>query len=158
MRIKLPGVKFIFLFLGILSIGLFFRAWNLGFGLPHSFYADEPEFAELAIRYTYEFKDIVANDNYFKLIPISYVYGSFPSYLLTAPLMFFSKSLNIFHIPFDKAALYIFMRSLMVLVSLMIMISSAFLYKKLFKIILILCNIDPGSELKFIVLSLRAPI
>ncbi len=129
----MPKAKLILLFLVVLGAGLFFRTWNLGFGLPHSFYADEPEFAELAIKYTYEFKDIITNNNYYKLIPISYVYGSFPSYLLTVKVMFFSKMLNVFHIPFDKATLYIFMRFIMVLISLLIAASSAFLYKKIFK-------------------------
>lgn len=133
MSAKLPQAKHLLLFLVLLGAGLFFRVWNLGFGLPHSFYADEPEFAELAIKYTYEFKAIVANDNYYRLIPISYVYGTFPSYLLTLTVMFFSKSLNVLHVPFDKATLYIFMRFIMVLVSLLIMVSSAFLSKKVFK-------------------------
>lgn len=124
---------FILFFIVILATGLFFRVWNLGFGLPHSFYADEPEIAELAIKYTYEFKDIVSNNNYYKLIPISYVYGTFPAYLLTVKVMFFSKFLNVLHIPFDKTTLYIFMRFLMVAISLMLTVTSAIFYKKLFK-------------------------
>lgn len=130
---KLPRTKYLLITLVVLGVGLFFRTWNLGFGLPHSFYADEPEIAELAIKYTYEFKDIVSNNNYYKLIPISFVYGTFPSYLLTAKVMFFSKLLNVFHITFDKTALYIFMRFIMVLISLVIVVSSAFLFKKVFK-------------------------
>jgi hypothetical protein len=130
---KLLKAKYLLLFILILGIGLFFRTWNLGFGLPHSFYADEPEIAELAIKYTYEFKDIVSNNNYYKLIPISFVYGAFPSYLLTIKVMGISKLLNFFHIPFDKTTLYIVMRFIMVMFSLLIAFSSAILYKKIYK-------------------------
>ena len=125
--------KVIFIFLIIALSGLFFRLWHINFGLPHSFYADEPEIAELAIKYTYEFKDIIQNNNYYKLIPISFVYGTFPAYFLTGFTMFFSKSLNILNLNFDKTTLYIFMRILMGLTSLSIAIVSSLLYKKMFK-------------------------
>ena len=58
----------------ICALGLFFRLYHIEFGLPHSFYADEPEIAEPAIKYTYEFKDVVTNNNFYKLIPVSFVY------------------------------------------------------------------------------------
>lgn len=90
--------------------GVIARFHHIDFGLPHSFYADEPEFSEVAIKYTYEIKDIIKNNNYYKLIPISYVYGTFPSYFLTITLMIFSKTLNIVHITFDKTTLFIFLR------------------------------------------------
>ena len=133
MIFKTLKLKYVLLTLLILGIGLFFRTWNLGFGLPHSFYADEPEIAELAIRYTYEFKDIVSNNNYYKLIPISFVYGTLPSYLLTIKVMGISKLLNLLHIPFNKTTLYILMRFMMVMFSLLIVFSSAILYKKIYK-------------------------
>lgn len=117
----------------VLTVGLFFRVWNIGFGLPHSFYADEPETAELAIKYTYEFRNIVSENNYYKLIPVSYVYGTFPAYLLTLKVMSFSKILNTVHVTFDKTTLYIFMRIIMAAISLLVVVSSAFLFKKLFK-------------------------
>ena len=115
------------------AAGLFFRLWNLGFGLPHSFYADEPEISEPAIKYTYEFKNILAENNYYKLIPVSFVYGTFPTYLLTLKVMAASKFMNLLHISFDKTFLYIIMRWVMVGISLLIAITGAIFYKKLFK-------------------------
>lgn len=116
-----------------MAFALFFRLRHVDFGLPHSFYADEPEIAELAIKYTYEIKDIIKNNNYYKLIPISFVYGTFPAYLLTAGTMIFSKTLNIFKLGFDKTSLYIFMRTVTALLSMMIIPAISFLYYKIFK-------------------------
>jgi hypothetical protein len=121
------------LIVAVLTAGLFFRIWNIGFGLPHSFYADEPEIAELAIKYTYELKNIVSDNNYYKLIPVSYVYGTFPAYFLTLTTMVFSKTANTFRLVFDKTDLYISMRIIMAAMSLIVAVSSAVLYKKLFK-------------------------
>lgn len=119
--------------LAIISAGLFFRFWNVGFGLPHSFYADEPEIAEPAIKYTYEFKNIIAENNFYKLIPVSYVYGTFPAYLLTLKIMTVSKTLNVLNIEFDKTFLFIVMRTVMAVISLGVALVAAILYKKIFK-------------------------
>ncbi len=114
--------KSILLIILLISLlGIFFRLWHIEFGLPHSFYADEPEIAELAIKYTYEIRSIVEKKDYYKLIPISYVYGSFPSYFFTITVMLFSKGLNLFNISFDKTTLYVFMRVINSILSLSIM-------------------------------------
>jgi len=123
--------KLIFILLFI--IGTFLRLWHVDFGLPHSFYADEPEFAELAIKYTFELKDIVTNNNWYKLIPISYVYGTFPSYVLTVFTILFTKIAGLINYAFDKTTLYIFMRSLTGILSLILIPTISFLYYKLFK-------------------------
>ena len=47
----------------ITFIAVYLRLHHINFGLPHSFHADEPEIAELAIKYTYEIRDIVKNNN-----------------------------------------------------------------------------------------------
>ena len=117
----------------ILSTTLIFRLWHIEFGLPHSFYADEPEIAELAIKYTYEFRNIIHNRDYYKLIPISFVYGTFPAYLFTLAVMIFSKTLNIAGISFDKTTLYIFMRGLNSLLSVALVPITALIYSKLFR-------------------------
>jgi hypothetical protein len=114
-------------------LGLIFRLYHIEFGLPHSFYADEPEIAELAIKYTYELKDIVINNNFYKLIPISYVYGTFPTYLFTVAVIIFSKSMNLVHIPFDKTTLFIFMRVLNAIISMGIPLITAYTAHLLFK-------------------------
>lgn len=126
---KLPFIVLILMFSG----GIILRLYHIDFGLPHSWHADEPELGEFAIRYTYEFKDIVLNNNYYKLIPISYVYGTFPVYFLTLCTMAFSKLMNLINIGFDKTTLYIFMRSLNAVMSLIIVIAGGLLYKRMFK-------------------------
>ncbi len=111
----------------ILVVALFFRLWHLEFGLPHSFYADEPEIAEIAIKYTYELRDVLQNNNWYKLVPISYVYGAFPSMILTVVTITFSKTMGLLHVAFDKTTLYILMRFVMVLFSISIVFIMAFL-------------------------------
>ncbi|MCU0379673.1 MAG: hypothetical protein MUE58_00645, partial [Chitinophagaceae bacterium] len=101
-----------FFFFVFLVAGIFFRLYHVEFGLPHSFYADEPEIAELAIKYTYEFEDIFFNNNIYKLIPISYVYGTLPSYVFTVTTIVFSKFNGIIGHTIEKAEIYIFLRSL----------------------------------------------
>jgi len=123
-----------FLIIGIiLLLGIGLRLYHIEFGLPHSFYADEPEISELAIKYTYEFKDIIKNNNYYKLIPISFVYGTFPAYFFTLANMAFSKTLNTFGIGFGKFELFVFLRIVNAAVSLLIVAAVALLSKRVFK-------------------------
>lgn len=114
-------------------IGIFLRLYHVDFGLPHSFYADEPEIAELAIKYTYEIRDIVKNSNYYKLIPISFVYGTVPAYIFTAFTMAFSKVSNLVGSNFDKMGIYVFLRSTNAIISFLIVPTISYLYYKLFK-------------------------
>src|SRR3990167_4698419 len=85
--------------------GMLFRLYHIEFGLPHSFHADEPEITEPAIKYTYEIFNIIRNNDWYKLIPVSFVYGTFPVYYFTVFTMAFSKSLNILNSPFDKTSI-----------------------------------------------------
>ena len=117
----------------IFSGGIILRLYHIDFGLPHSWHADEPELGEFAIKYTYEFKDIVLNKNYYKLIPVSYVYGTFPVYFLTFGTMVFSKFMNLLSFSFDKTTLYVFMRSLNAVLSLIIAVTGGLIFSKMFK-------------------------
>jgi hypothetical protein len=114
----------------IVGLGTFLRLYHIEFGLPHSFKADEPEIAEFAIKYTYEIRDIIKNNNYYKLIPLSFVYGTFPTYVYTLATMAFSKFNGLLGIAFEKKHIYIFLRSLNALSSLMIIPATALLYTK----------------------------
>jgi len=125
--------KYYLLIFFILLCGLVLRLYHIEFGLPHSFYADEPEFAEPAIKYTYEIRNIVKNNDYYKLFPISFVYGTFTAYLFTFATMAFSKFNNLLGIGFDKTTLYVFMRSLNAVLSLLVVLSAAALSFKLSK-------------------------
>ena len=113
-------------------IGLFLRLWHNEFGLPHSFYADEPEIVEFAIKYTYELRDVVKNNNWYKFIPISYVYGTFPAYLFTICTVFFSKLNGLLNISFAKMDIYIFLRTITAMVSLLLVPAIFSISKKLF--------------------------
>lgn len=129
---KVMGKKLFRVSMGILIIsGLLLRLWNINFGLPHSHYADEPELGEFAIKYTYELKTILANNDIYKLVPESYVYGTLPVYLYTFCVMVFSKSLNILSVAFSKTDLYVFMRVINAVISLMIVQIFYLLLKRL---------------------------
>ncbi|MBN1162779.1 DUF2723 domain-containing protein [Patescibacteria group bacterium] len=125
--------KYVFSVLLITVIGLLFRIHHIEFGLPHSFHADEPEIVELAIKYTYEIRDIISNNDWYKLVPISYVYGTFPTYLLTFLTMGFSKINGLLGITFEKMHIYIFLRIITSLISLSVIPVGAILYNKLFR-------------------------
>lgn len=117
----------------ILVIGLFFRLYHIEFGLPHSLHADEPEFGEFAVKYTYEIKSIIKNNDWYKLIPLNFVYGTFPIYLFAAATMTFSKVLGALRIGFDKMHIYIFLRSMNALFAMLMIPAGGILYYKLFK-------------------------
>jgi hypothetical protein len=121
---------------GLFLIGLvaiLLRLRHIEFGLPHSFHADEPEITELAIKYTYEIKDYIGNNNWYKMIPISFVYGTFPTYIFTFATMTFSKVNGLLGIGFEKMHIYVFLRVLTALISLALIPLGATLYRKLFK-------------------------
>src|SRR5690242_16080416 len=99
-------MKYKYLAAVLLILGIAFRLYHIEFGLPQSFYADEPEITEPAINYTYEIRNIINHNDYYKLVPISFVYGTLPVYIMTVSLMVFSKSLNLLHIPFDKTTIF----------------------------------------------------
>ncbi len=103
--------------IGLCICGLTLRLWQLNFGLPHSHYADEPEIGEFAIKYTYELKNILTNNDVYKLVPENYVYGTLPVYFYTILVMVFSKTLGILHITFSKMDLYVYMRVINALIS-----------------------------------------
>ncbi len=113
-------------------LGLILRLYHINFGLPHSFHADEPEFAELAIKYTYNLKSIMRTKSYYELIPVSYVYGTVPTYILTVVTMVFSKSANLLGIGFDKTILYVAMRVFQAIFTMLIPIATTGIYFLLF--------------------------
>lgn len=116
----------------IIIIGAFFNFYHINFGLPHSWYADEPEIGEFAIKYTYTIKDIIKNNDWYKLIPVSFVYGTVPTYLYTLATMIFSKFSGLMGFNFDKADIYIFLRSINALISLVLIPVVYGLYKHLY--------------------------
>lgn len=124
--------KELFFILVFLLVGGFFRLYHVDFGLPHSFHADEPEIGEFAIKYTYDIRRIASEGTYYELIPISFVYGTFPVYFNTAATMLFSKVSNLVGSGFDKTSIYLFLRTLNSVLSLLILPALYVLYKRLF--------------------------
>lgn len=104
----------------ILGTAAYLRFYNINFGLPQSFHADEPELVEPAIKYTYEIRKIISNRSYEQLIPISFVYGQVPTYILTPIIMTSSKLMNTLGYAFSKETLYVIARALSALLSLVI--------------------------------------
>lgn len=115
----------------LLSSGLILRLWNINFGLPHSWYADEPEIGEPAIKYTYEIKNILRNNDVYKLVPENYVYGTFPIHFYTTLTMIFSKTLGILRVEFAKMDLYVFMRVINAVISFALIPAFYLLIKRL---------------------------
>lgn len=120
------------IFISILILGIFFGFYHLEFGLPKSFRADETEIVEPAIFYTYQAKDIIKNNNFYKLIPTSYVYGSFPTYLFTGYMMGVSKMHNLLDWEFSKFDMYLSVRIIFTLMFLGVSLILSSLYKKMY--------------------------
>ena len=129
---KLLSIAFKVSIFGIVLLGLYFRLHAINFGLPHCFHADEPEIVELAVKYTYQIRSILKERDFYKLIPISFVYGMFPTYLLTFITMAFSKIVNLLTINFDKQAIYVFLRVVTAVLSLGLIPLAIQIYKKAF--------------------------
>lgn len=121
------------LFLLVTVAGIYLRFYHLEFGLPHTFYADEPELVEPAIKYTYELKNIISNGDYYKLVPVSYVYGTLPVYVVTVAIAGFSKLAGLMNFSFEKMDLYLVARSLTAIVSFLIAPLTAWLAYALYK-------------------------
>ncbi len=116
----------------ISALGLWFNLYHIEFGLPHSFHADEPEIIELAIKYTFDLKDILANTELYRLTPISYVYGSFPVYLFTIATVVYSKLNSVLGLVFSKMDIYVFLRSLTALITVTLVPIGILTYQNLF--------------------------
>lgn len=135
-------------FIGFTVLGIFLRLWNIGFGLPHSYYADEPELTGFAIHYSVELKNSILENDWFKLVPVSYVYGTFPVYVLTVFIIPYTKFLSLINVSFDTNTLYLYSRIIVSLFSFLLVPAVSYLYYKLFKDKL-------GSLITFILMALN---
>lgn len=117
----------------IFLVGLFFRLWHVDFGLPHYFHNDEPEIVELALTPAIEFRDTFLNLNLNKLEPNSFIYGTFPSYLLIPKLFVLNQINQVANLNLTKADFYFASRIITAILSAAIILFSGYLYKKLFK-------------------------
>lgn len=126
-------VRLIYALALLFAVGVVMRLWHIEFGLPYSYHADEPEITEFAIKYTYEIRDVVKNNNWYKVVPISFVYGTLPTYLFTFATMVYSKTNGILGRTFSRADIYTALRILNSLIFSLIVPLGTYLYYKIFK-------------------------
>ena len=117
----------------IVLIGLFVRLYKIGFGLPYSFLYDETDIYDNVIRYAFNYKFIMAENNLEGFSPTSYVYGMFPTYFLTFCTMALNKLISIFKFSVDFDFYFVYMRIATSLFSFGGVIFTTLIAKKLFK-------------------------
>ncbi len=116
----------------LICLGLLARLHNIEFGLSApSYYADEPEFTEFAINYAFNLKSIINNGDTYKLIPVSFVYGTAPTYILTVVTIVLSKVNSLVGNQIDRTYIYIGLRIFTTLLSLGIAILTGIIAYKL---------------------------
>ena len=114
----------------IFSSILISRFLFLDFGLPFIPQADETELVEYPLNYAVNIKKLFEGDvQFFK--PFSFVYGTFPSYLNTIFLTGFLKVTSLFDLSQDRYFIYLFLRSIYVLISVATCVLVYFLIKTL---------------------------
>ena len=87
-RVNLTSLALIVFF----ALGLFLRLYYINFGLPHVTFADEDKLGNFGIVLSYQWKEIIAQGEFNRLAPDSFVYGSFSIYLNALLIMFYKIS------------------------------------------------------------------
>lgn len=119
--------------ISIILLGLFLRLNKIDFGIPYSFLYDETDIYDNVIKYAFNYKFIIANDDLKEFSPPSYVYGMFPTYFLTICVIILNKLISIFKFTIDFNYYLVFMRIVTSLFSLLGVIFTALLAKRLNK-------------------------
>lgn len=125
---------FISIFLiSTISIGIFLRLYKIDFGLPYNFIGDETDIHDAVIKFSLNYKFMLANGSLNDFAPDSYVYGMFPTYFLTLCTMVLNKFASIFSFHIDIDSYHIYMRIITSIFSLSIPLFAYLIYKELFK-------------------------
>lgn len=115
---------------GLLAAILLLRFLFLDFGLPLVFQADEVELLEYPLNYAVNFKNVFTGDlSYLK--PFSFVYGTLPTYLNTLLLVPFLKFTSMFDLSQDRYFIYLYLRSIYAVFSVIACIGVYFLAKEI---------------------------
>ena len=123
--LNIQNILIIFLCLILLSRFLF-----LDFGLPLIQQADEIELVEYPLNYSVNFKKLFEGDfAFFK--PFSFVYGTFPTYLNTLLLIPFLKFTSTFSLSQDRYCIYLYLRVIYCLFSIISCLGVYLVSKKL---------------------------
>lgn len=121
------------LILIIFVSGAFLRLYKIDFGRPQSFLYDETDIYDDVIKYAQNYKFIMEKDGLMGFQPSSYVYGMFPTYFLIFSTMILNKTVSIFHLPIDFDFYFVYMRIVTAVFSLLAVIFTGLLYRKVFK-------------------------
>jgi len=104
----------------------------LNFGLPYVFQADEVEMVEYSLKYAVNLNKFIQGDFYF-FKPFSFVYGSLPAYLNTILLVPFLKITSALSLSQDRFYIYLYLRSIYAVFSVLTCIGVYYLAKQLTK-------------------------
>ena len=127
-RVNLTSLALIVFF----ALGLFLRLYYINFGLPHVTFADEDKLGNFGIVLSYQWKEIIAQGEFNRLAPDSFVYGSFSIYLNALLIMFYKIYLKIRGLNIDFLGSYTYLRVLNALLAASIIPAGYLLAKKLF--------------------------
>lgn len=117
----------------IFALGTFLRLYKIDFGRPQSFLYDENDIYDDVIRYSQNYKFIINQEGFEGFEPNSYVYGMFPTYFLILATMILNKSISVLHVPIDFNFYFVYMRIITSLFSVIGIVFTGLLYKKIFK-------------------------
>lgn len=113
-----------------IAIALLSRFLYLDFGLPQVFQADEVEMVEYSLKYAVNLNKFLQGDFYF-FKPFSFVYGSLPAYFNTLLLVPFLKITSYFSFSQDRFYIYLYLRSIYAVLSVVTCIGVYYLAKQL---------------------------
>ena len=117
----------------ILAFGISARLHKIDFGRPLSFLYDENDIYDQVVRYAFNYKFIIKQDGIKGFEPEDFVYGTFPTYFLTLATMVLNKYISLSKIEINFDFYFVYMRIVTSLFSLLIIIFTGLLYKKIFK-------------------------
>ena len=117
----------------ILAFGISARLHKIDFGRPLSFLYDENDIYDQVVRYAFNYKFIIKQDGIKGFEPEDFVYGTFPTYFLTITTMVLNKYISLSKIEIDFDFYFVYMRIVTSLFSLLIIVFTGLLYKKIFK-------------------------
>ena len=127
-------IKFIQKNIWLFILGLLFstRFLFLDFGLPFTFQADEVEMVEYSLKYSVNIKKLFVGDFYF-FKPFSFVYGTLPAYLNSILLIPFLKITSIFSLSQDRYYIYLYLRVIYAIFSILTCVGVFYLAKQMSK-------------------------
>lgn len=116
----------------LIIITLFLRLQHIDYGLPLSYFIDETDHSDPAIKYALNFKSQIIKGNLGFFKPETYVYGSFPLYAFSGAILIYKSATQLFSYIPSRADYEVLLRIITTLVSISIPVFTYLIYKKLF--------------------------